>query len=175
MKRGTVVGLAAVLLVVIAAVFAGCGDDTGAPEGSTPTTSVPARTAPDTAPKPGPVASFRLVFLRGEERVTVVRRTGGGAALREAVEALLAGPDTEEAAQGLTTAIPSGTRLDDLDIENGVASIDFSAEMLDYGGGSAMVQAITDQVEGTVFANEPTVREVRITVEGKPAEEVLQP
>jgi hypothetical protein len=47
--------------------------------------------------------------------------------------------------------------------------------MLNYGGGSARVQAIVSQVDNTVLNNDKTVSAVDITVDGVPAEEVLQP
>jgi hypothetical protein len=60
-----------------------------------------------------------------------------------------------------------------LKIENGVATADFSKEMAAYGGGSARVQMIREQITRTLkeFAS---VREVRIAIEGK-TEGVLEP
>jgi spore germination protein GerM len=60
-----------------------------------------------------------------------------------------------------------------LTIEDGVATADFTKEMNAYGGGSARVQAIREQIARTLqqFA---TVDEVVIAVSGE-TEGVLQP
>jgi spore germination protein GerM len=92
---------------------------------------------------------------------------------REALLELLKGPGQ---AEGLSTEIPQGTTLRKCDVlEDGTAKVDFSREILNFGGGSARITAIIDQITKTVQANDPAVRTVAITVEGQPAEEVLQP
>jgi spore germination protein GerM len=63
--------------------------------------------------------------------------------------------------------------LRDLVIKDGVAVPNFSQEINAYGGGSARVGAIYRQIEATL-KQFPTVREVRIAVEGE-TEAVLQP
>jgi hypothetical protein len=89
---------------------------------------------------------------------------------------------------GFTTAIPTpeevldyaGRQLDwgprvrlrRLTIVEGVATADFSREMVAYGGGSARVQAIQEQITLTL-KQFPSVKEVRILVDGKP--DALQP
>jgi hypothetical protein len=108
----------------------------------------------------------------------------GTAALQE----LLWGIDPSSLA-GFTTAIPTpeevlnhdphnptwGPRvtLRSLIIDNGIATADFSDEINAYGGGSARVTAIYQQVVSTL-KQFPAVNEVRITVEGQSAA-VLQP
>lgn len=89
---------------------------------------------------------------------------------------------------GFTTAVPSPeevlnyagrqpdwgprVRLRKLTIVDGVATADFSKEMAAYGGGSARVSAIEEQVTLTL-KQFPSVKEVRILVDGKP--DTLQP
>jgi hypothetical protein len=89
---------------------------------------------------------------------------------------------------GFTTAIPSPqevldyagrqtdwgprVRLRKLTIVDGVATADFSKELAAYGGGSARVNAIQEQVTLTL-KQFPSVKEVRILVGGKP--DALQP
>lgn len=114
-----------------------------------------------------------VFFLEGQSVVRVARP--GAPSARDALDALLAGPTPEEKALGYTTAVPAGTRLLGYGVAGAEATADFSGEMLSFGGGSAIVQAITSQVENTVLGNDSTVTTVSITVEGKPAEEVLQP
>ncbi len=102
-----------------------------------------------------------------------------------ALELLLAGP----AHPGLNTASPTPeevqtypgrqpdwgdrVRLLGLTIEDGVATANFSQEMRAYGGGSARVQQIREQITQTLLQF-PTVDEVRIAVEGDIAT-ALQP
>ena len=60
-----------------------------------------------------------------------------------------------------------------LTIENGVATADFSQELKAYGGGSTRVMFIRQQITQTL-KQFPTVREVRIAIEGQ-TEGVLEP
>ena len=131
-----------------------------------------------------------LYWLLGSERMVAVQRRVpttraiGTAALEE----LLWGPGPPNLAD-FTTALPSSyevlsysgrtpdwgprVRLLGLVIEDGVASANFSQEMRAYGGGSARVQAIREQVTRTL-KQFPTVKEVRIGIEGQ-FDRVLQP
>ena len=80
-----------------------------------------------------------------------------------AIEKLLEGPTEEEKAQGLTTAINSGTKLNYVQIENGVATVDFN-DRFDYQmGGSARVRAIYQQIYKTL-TQFSTVKEIKITI-----------
>lgn len=89
---------------------------------------------------------------------------------------------------GFTTAIPTPeevleyagrqsdwgprVRLRKLTIVEGVATADLSKEMAAYGGGSARVNAIQEQITLTL-KQFPSIKEVRILVDGKP--DALQP
>jgi spore germination protein GerM len=53
-----------------------------------------------------------------------------------------------------------------LTIVEGVATADFTKEMTAYGGGSARVNAIQEQITLTL-KQFPSVKEVRILVDGK--------
>ncbi len=108
----------------------------------------------------------------------------GAAALQE----LLNGPPDGNLA-GATTALPTTqeivqfggrdgswgyrVRLLKLTITDGVATANFSKELQAYGGGSARVQAIRQQIEGTL-QQFPSVQQVVIQIEGQ-SEGVLQP
>jgi len=101
-----------------------------------------------------------------------------------ALESLLAGPPS-----GYRTAIPTPeevaeypgrrpdwgerVRLLDLTVKDGVATANFSQEMQAYGGGSARVQAIREQITKTLLQF-PTIDEVCIAVDGE-VETALQP
>ncbi len=98
-----------------------------------------------------------------------------------ALEALLWGPAPPNLA-GFTTALPTpeqvlsypgrapdwGPRvtLRGLTIADGVATADFSRELRAYGGGSLRVSLIRQQITRTLLQF-PTVREVRIAIEGQ--------
>ena len=130
-----------------------------------------------------------LYWVLGEQVAPVQQRVPrtvriGTAALNE----LLWGPGPPNLA-GFTTAIPTpeqvlsypgrapgwGSRvmLRSLTIVDGVATADFSKELKAYGGGSLRVLRIRQQITRTLLQF-PTVREVRIAIEGQ-TEGVLEP
>jgi hypothetical protein len=157
-----VIGLCAAI-----ALAAGCGG-----------TKVPNLTGPVSVPvqtTPAPTISGVSIFLMKGDTVTQVTRPAPQGSVEEALNTLLGGPSEAEKAQGLTTAIPAGTKLQKYSAKGGKATVDFSKELLNYGGGSARVQAIVSQISNTVVANDKTITTVAITVDGKPADEVLQP
>lgn len=85
-----------------------------------------------------------------------------------AVRALLAGPSEAEEAAGVSTAVPDGTSLLGVTIENGLATVDLSGEY-ESGGGSASMFVRLAQLTYTLtqFAS---VDEVTFTLEGEPVE-----
>jgi hypothetical protein len=130
---------------------------------------------------------IELYWLDGEEpraeRRFVPQTAQIGAA---ALEELLWGPPP---GSGYTSAIPTPeqvlrypgreadwggrVRLLGLVIRDGVATADFSQELRAYGGGSARVAAIRQQITRTLLQF-PGVHEVRIAIEGQ-TEGVLEP
>ncbi|MBI4094343.1 MAG: GerMN domain-containing protein [Candidatus Liptonbacteria bacterium] len=92
---------------------------------------------------------------------------------RASLSALLEGPTGEEKGQGFTTSVNPGVKIQSLRIENGVARVDFSAELEKSVGGSCRVQAIRSQITNTLLQF-PTVRSVVISVDGR-TEDILQP
>lgn len=95
---------------------------------------------------------------------------GVGAA---ALELLIEGPTQEELdSLEIEDPIPKGTELLSLNIEDGVATADFSSELTDFGGGSLNVRTIEAMITETL-EQFPTVEEVVILVEGEPDQ--LQP
>jgi germination protein M len=139
--------------LVLASALAGCGsDDSGepgaAPETATTKTQVETATVPEQAP-----AIVALYFLR-EGKIGLARRsivTGpqiGSATMR----ALLDGPTAADKAAGLTTAVPSGTQLERLAIEDGVAEVELSSSL----GESAAAQVVY------TLTQFPTVRRVEL-------------
>jgi hypothetical protein len=83
-----------------------------------------------------------------------------------AMDALLAGPTTDEKAAQVSSGIPAGSRLLGLSIADGIATVDLSSEF-ESGGGSASVFFRLGQVVYTL-TQFPTVQSVRFHVEGQP-------
>jgi spore germination protein GerM len=174
MKRR--LGLLVIMGLAIAALAAaGCGGGGG---GTTPTTP---KTTPGTRPSTSPTGrnTVMVFFVKGQS-VSSIERVTTTPSAQVALNLMLQGPTDSEKALGYTTAIPAGTRLLSYTVTDGQASAatataDFSKELANIGGGSAMVQSIISQIDNTVVNNDKTVKAVKITVEGKPVEEVLQP
>jgi len=166
--RNRTLALAALFLVALI-VAAGCGSTGGK---TTPATSP--KTAPSTGPAPVSKTTVSLFFTKGATVAQLSRETSP-VSVEQALTLLLQGPSETEKAQGFGTAIPAGTKLQSYKVEGSKATADFSKEMLNYGGGSATVQAITSQIDNTVTSNDSKVKTVAITIDGQPAEEVLQP
>lgn len=90
-----------------------------------------------------------------------------------ALELLIEGPFEQEIEDlEISDPIPEGTELLSVEIVDGVATADFSEELLDFGGGSLNVQTITAMIEATLMQF-PEVDQVVILVEGEPDQ--LQP
>lgn len=144
--------------------------DTTTP-GTDPTTTPPPTTAPPTTAPPttDPDAVDVKVYFVLDERLAITRAdVSGPALLRGALTALLEGPTDDDLADGLLTTIPDGTRLLDLNLADGTATVDLSREF-ETGGGSLMMQARVAQVvfTATQFDN---VDEVVFWLEGEPVE-----
>ena len=84
-----------------------------------------------------------------------------------AMQALLEGPTSDESSEReITSAVPDGSRLLGLTIEDGVATVDLSSEF-ESGGGSMSVFVRLGQVVYTL-TQFPTVQTVRLEIEGQP-------
>lgn len=92
---------------------------------------------------------------------------------RAALMQLLRGPSGEELGKGYFSAIPEGTKLNSIRIENGIAYADFSEELERAVGGSCRVAAISAQIRETL-TQFPTVKSVVISINGRTGD-VLQP
>jgi spore germination protein GerM len=141
----------------------------GTTEVVTPTSTGAADTT-ETGTETAPPASnvTYQVWFANDEGLFVSYRTGpetpriGTAAL----EALLEGPDSFEEGYGLYTAIPDGTQLLGLSIEDGIARVDLTSEF-ETGGGSASMQNRLAQVVYTI-TQFPTVKGVVFSLDGDP-------
>ena len=184
-----------VLALLAAATACGNGDDTSTstalPDPTTPAsttvttdspgtteppaTSGPASTAPaaTTATTNVPVSGtdlvdVRIYLLRGERLAVTHRQVEGPAVLRNALVALLEGPTDAERAAGLHTEIPGGTTLRDVNLADGLATVDLSGDY-EAGGGTLSMTARLAQVvfAATQFAN---ADEVLFWLDGAPVE-----
>jgi germination protein M len=81
------------------------------------------------------------------------------------MEALLAGPAPAERAAGYDTAIPEGTRLLDLDVAGGIATVDLSGEFASGGGSLSMLARVAQVVH--TLTGFPTVDAVRFRLDGE--------
>jgi germination protein M len=132
--------------------------------------------SPDAGGSAGPSAApsgttivrsyFWLGGLPGSEGLVAVLREipGTKTVATAAVNALLTGPTTAETGRSISTAIPAGSQLLGLTIENGVATVDLSSEF-ESGGGSASVLTRLGQMVYTL-TQFPTVKSVVFQVEG---------
>ena len=142
-----------------------------APTGSAPpATPQPSPATP--APTPAPSTLVRAYFYLGGEPgsaglVAVLREvTQTRAVATAAMNELLAGPTSVESGdRTITSAIPDGTRLLGLTIDNGIATVDLSREF-ETGGGSASVLNRLSQVVYTL-TQFPTVTGVVFKLEGE--------
>lgn len=147
-------------------------DLTAAPSGPVASPTAPGG-SPDPTASPGETTIVRTYFYLGGEQgsaglVPLLREVPETRAVATAaMQALLAGPTADESAERvITSAVPDGSRLLGLTIEDGVATVDLSSEF-ESGGGSMAVFVRLGQVVFTL-TQFPTVRTVLFEIEGQP-------
>jgi len=153
----------AAAVLAVASLAAACGNDDD--DDATPTL-------------PASEVEVTLFFPRntatGFEFIPAVRTVAAGTAGPQSLVALLlAGPTAEEESSlAVNNPFPADVEVLSLEVAGGKATVDFSAQLLDYGGGSANVLAITGCISRTI--QEATgASVVVILVEGEPDQ--LQP
>ena len=173
----------AVLAAALGFIIAGCGADEATSAGPVPSVEEQTETATEpvetTAEEgngetgsedgedgPSGTVTYQVWFAEGESLFVTYRsqeRTPrvGSAAL----EALLRGPDEFEQGYGLSSAIPEGTQLLGLRIEDGIAYVDLTSEF-ESGGGTLSMQMRLAQVVYTL-AQFPTVEGVLFSLDGE--------
>jgi spore germination protein GerM len=133
-----------------------------------PPAPVPQR-QPDAPPA---LRRTRLYFLEpggdGASTLAVAERglPQSDSPLRDALQALLAGPDAKEKARGLSSSIPTGTRLRSVTVKDATAYLDFSESFRFTASGVEGLTAELRQVVATATAF-PTVSRVQILIEGR--------
>ncbi|HVD26141.1 MAG TPA: Gmad2 immunoglobulin-like domain-containing protein [Gaiellaceae bacterium] len=126
--------------LTVVLLLAGCG---GGDEATTTTTVVRTTTATPTSSVPDEAPAVVTLYFLRDGKVAPVQRgivTGpaiGTATLRE----LLKGPSTDEG--GLATAIPSGAKLESLEIGGGVASVELSSALPSQAALAQVVYTLT--------------------------------
>jgi germination protein M len=110
--------------------------------------------------------SYEVWFAQGESLFVTYRTQDRTPRIgTAAVEALLAGPNEFERGYGLTSAIPGGTELLGLTIEDGVARVDLTSEF-ESGGGTLSMQMRLAQIVYTL-TQFPTVKGVVFSLDGE--------
>ena len=140
------------------------------PAGLVPTaTPVPAKATNQPAADPG-VSALKAYLVKGGRLTSVAR--GGKAATASpsrAMEALLAGPTAAERAAGISSALPAGTRVNEVTVDFAqVARLDLSSQFA-AGGSDASVRARVAQVVYTL-TQVPGITGVLIRIDGKRVE-----
>lgn len=163
----------AVLLGLALLGLGACGGDDESPETptaaatATPTPAPPETQQPTPGQTPTPAAELAVsvFFTRDEHIATGGRTVEVPAVARGAMEELLAGPNAFERDLGMGSEAPAGTRLLDINIANGLATVDLSREF-ESGGGSLSMTTRVAQVVYTLTQFE-TVDRVTIRLDGK--------
>ncbi len=99
-----------------------------------------------------------------EYLVPEIREVSGDKPLEAAVQELIKGPKNEE----LASCLPKGTQLRGIRVEDGIAYVDFSQELISrYPGGSA-AETMTIYSVANTLAEFPQIKKVKFLVEGEP-------
>jgi hypothetical protein len=165
-------------------VIAGCGSTTGStatsvPVVTVPETSLPGTVTPTVAPTvtptvnptatpatlPAEEANVALYFVRAEH-LTVVGRNVSSWDGVPVMDALLAGPTAAEAASGVTSMIPAGTKVLGVDVQGSEATVDLDPKF-ESGGGTLSMNLRVAEVVYTL-TQLPDVDSVRFRIDGEP-------
>lgn len=140
-----------------------------------PTTAGPALTAPpstvspagSTTQPPASVLDVRIYLLHGD-KLGVAHRTVAATTrvATAAMSELLSGPNADDQAAGMSTAVPTGTRLLGINIASGVATVDLKGGFAS-GGGSLSMSGRLAQVTYTL-TQFPSATSVLFRLDGKP-------
>jgi hypothetical protein len=104
----------------------------------------------------------------GDPKLFAVQRSAQTVAVgRAALEELISGPEDADG-ESVSSAVPAGTRLLGLNIEDGLATVDLSSEF-ESGGGSLSMQMRLAQVVFTL-TQFPTVDRVEFRLDGEPVD-----
>lgn len=112
--------------------------------------------------------AYEAWFLKGDF-LYVVRREAPVTprVAQTAIESLLEGPSPAEGS-GLATAIPAGTELLGVAVDDGLARVDLSSSFDDGGGSTAMLARLAQVV--FTLTQFPTVDAVEFQIDGEPVD-----
>jgi spore germination protein GerM len=138
-----------------------------------PTTSKTPTTEPSSTPSetstPTGTLTVHVWFTQGEHLFLATRSQAATVAVgRAALTQLLAGPTSQERDAGVGTTIPAGTELIDLNIQDGVATVDMNGAY-DDGGGSLSMRMRLAEVVYTI-TQFPSVQGVDFQLDGSAVE-----
>jgi hypothetical protein len=178
--RARILACSSILVAVLLAAGCGGSSDTKTVTETktvTQTTTVTTPTATDdagasdgdTEPAAQPTAA-ETWFVRGEQLAVTDRPVQGEQVATRAMEQLLRGPSAAERRAGTTSAIPAGTTLRSLDIDDGLATVDLS-KRFESGGGSLSMTLRVAQVVYTL-TQFGTIDRVAFRLDGKPVQSI---
>jgi len=124
--------------------------------------------SPSPMPTAAPARDVLVWFVRDDRLVPVVRKaTGSGTAIEFALRALLEGPTRAEAEDGLTSTIPDGAELLEVEVEDPVATVNLSREF-ELGAEQDVLLLRLGQVVYTA-TELSSVGRVRFRIDSEPA------
>lgn len=97
-------------------------------------------------PSPSPGRTLVTVYFTRDDRLAAAHRwvTSSGSPSEQALRELLQGTRPAEAAAGMRSAIPAGTRLLDLRIDHGLATVNLSTEFAADGGSLSLAERLAE-------------------------------
>jgi len=164
---GLIAGIAAAVVVAGGGAAWWTWNSTKSPTPSTTPNTVQQSPSPSVQPKTGQTAQVFWLKDTGSNQqlvsqaITATADRQPSTTLKTAFNSLLAGPQKGE----VTTTIPAGTKLRDVEVQPDGVHVDLSEEFT-TGGGSAAMTGRVAQVVYTATSLDPTTK-VWIEVEGK--------
>jgi Immunoglobulin-like domain of bacterial spore germination/Sporulation and spore germination len=167
-KTALIIASLVVLGGSIGVIFASRDSQSAVSLGPSPNVVGTTTRADTTLPAPASLEVWFASSTRIGEQLVRVRRTHEATprVATAAIEELLSGPSRAERASGFFSAIPAGTRLLGISINDGVATIDLTSEY-QSGGGSLSMYFRLGQVVYTL-TQFPTVKKVSFRLDGTP-------
>ncbi len=113
-----------------------------------------------------PNKGVKIYFFRGDKLEAVDRELPTNEnPVVIAMDQLLRGPSEQDAANGLVTKIPSGTRSRNVDVEGHTAIVDLNSTLVEFEGGTAEAKAIVAQIVYTATSVRG-IKEVMLKLQG---------
>ena len=163
-------------VLAVAALLSGCSPDSGSgarPDAPAPPSAAPTPLPP--TPSPTAVLEARAVYWLGATEAArgprlyreFVRRPAAADPVRDAVELMLSGEPEDP---DYTSLWADGTSVRGVTRDGTTVAVDLSVEARRNGGGSQAEAMTLQQLVHTVTAADPSVRAVRLLVEGEPVQ-----